>query len=254
MQVNNNLQVYNNQADKHSVGLKEGDQTKIQVGSEEEKSDSDSSDSKVESIQLLTLVAPYSNLELPELNLNGKKIHLYPTKNVSKTFCEMTAQRIHGLAKIAILNKCFSMDVLKVSEDTTMYYSDEQIEKLTSTLKDNTIYRNGSPLKDGHYIFVINTNDDLITDCKRITKDGRVQHSSLARGKPVKAAGMLKVITDKITGIQKLYIKNASGHYQPTPESLNVVLKWLSNSNFRLVQDEIQEEEFGPLRTIELSS
>ena len=84
-------------------------------------------------------------------------------------------------------------------------------------------------------------------------KGGRIHHSSLVKGKPVKAAGML-FIQNEANGTQRITLNNESGHYKPTPQSLDKIIQWFDNHDlkFKILSDGIEDTYFGKVRTVVL--
>lgn len=195
-----------------------------------------------ESPDFLTLAEPYTTIESPVVNLdNGEEVHLYPSKKVLALMDEIRQRNLSHEHKNAYIKQAFTEKKISKTEDTTLYFTDEQIEKVHSVFKNNDIFREGKPLADNHYIFVIDEKNRLLIDIKRITEDGRIQHTTLTRGHPVKMAGLLDVITDKISGVRSFIFQNDSGHYRPKPAALNFIINLLSRFNFKIKKEDFHK-------------
>jgi hypothetical protein len=87
----------------------------------------------------------------------------------------------------------------------------EREESRVYTQDGKLVDSNGVPLYTGDYIFVVDQKGRLIASPP---VEGLIHHSSLGAGKPVLAAGTIKVVDGQIT-----QLSNQSGHYRPSTES-----------------------------------
>ncbi len=208
----------------------------------------------VENEELFPLTDPYNKFETLPINFKKKLIHVYPTEKVWKAAHSYMNRPIPE--QIENLKSQFKNKNLNVHEDTTVYYPKEfknQIEVSVEN-KENKLYRNNKELSDKLYIFVLSRKDRLFVVEKKLKgKHGRVHHSSVVRGKPVRTAGMIKI--EKCDdGSRTILITNASGHYKPTPESLDKIVKWLEDKQlmFNISEDKVEEKKIGKVRSITL--
>lgn len=225
---------------------------------------------------LLSLKAPYKDIESHKITLvtekKGRDIHLYPTKKVLEIYNNFLHQQhsshptqqdssresspstiysssASASPSILSLNEFINNDPdamqLNIEEDTTYYLEYEQMEnKIISSIEDNSLVRSGKYAwkYNVEYMFIIDEkNNLLIQEKKRKAKHGRIHHSSLSQGKPVKAAGMI-ILLDK----NNFIFENISGHYKPSRESLDEVITWF-NQNGAVIEKIENKEEFNPL-------
>lgn len=180
-----------------------------------------------------------------------KRVHLYPTKRVKKVLKKTNPDELNQK-----LTSLFQEKKLTVEEDTTIYfprkYANSKILKVNA--QNNTIFREGDPLDTKKYMFVFSQEKRLFATQKQLkTQFGRFHHSSLVQGKPVLAAGNIKIQSSS-NGSQQISMNNQSGHYKPTPDSIDQVLQWLTNEGleFQIIGDRLKEIKSQQIRTVKL--
>lgn len=215
-----------------------------QVKDQSPLSDAQNKTSRVVKEVLLEVKHPYSKIELPCHLLNDKPLHLYPSAKVLKKLANIVKRDLNPYHAHAYLERKFRNESLNVSNDTTLYYDDEEIISRVFVIKNNNIYSiNNYPLLDNEYIFIIDQLGRLLIDVKRKTLAGRIQHTSLSQGKPVLAAGAMIVETNGKTGMREVIIGNCSGHYHPPAENLHHLEKLFVSAYFKKESD---ESKFDP--------
>lgn len=90
---------------------------------------------------------------------------------------------------------------------------------------------------DARAIFVMDEHGNLYAS--NTYRVGRFHHSSFLAGAPVAAAGEVTVLQGRLT-----FLSNRSGHYQPSPDTLKVVLRVLGESGIDV--DSVEVESWGP--------
>lgn len=79
----------------------------------------------------------------------------------------------------------------------------------------------------GYAIFVFDQNHQIYLSFK--AKQGKIHHSSLLAGAPIICAGEMQIFQGQLK-----YINNRSGHYQPPPRALKVLLHFLEKQDVNL--------------------
>lgn len=205
---------------------------------------------------LFYLDQEYSEIESRDFDINGRKVNLYPTPKVKEAFKQ---HKVHESEKEfdARLTYLFKRSKLRLSQDSTLYLPKDFVKKNKKIeVSNDQMQRAGNDLKPASYMFVLNKKNDLLMASKKTRdKHGRIHHTSLTRGKPVKAAGLMKVIKhqDNTTSIT---ITNESGHYKPTPISINKVLNWLEDHGFQFAveYDKTVVKHNSSVRTVVLKA
>lgn len=218
---------------------------------------SDKNTAKVVEEAFLTLQGDYLRIELPSRILNKKCIHLYPSPSLIREFEAFGEKKLDDPAIIKYLETKFLKQELQISRDTTLYYPDKEINaRVVSLKKDNLYDINNSPLQDKKYLYIIDKLGRLIIDEKRFTPAGRIQHSSLSQGQPVRAAGELVVKTEAALNRRVFFFSNYSGHYAPIPESLNHVEQLCFLANYKKEKDdsELDDEKKTEMRFLTFST
>lgn len=195
----------------------------------------------------LKLVEIYERVEFHPRQLKDiGAVHLYPSKRVLPVMKKMEEEKLNKEDEDAQLEELFKNKTLSVSKDTVVYYNDAKIQSKIASIKANNIYRknNTTPLRDGKkYLFVIDTLGRFIIGRKRKKVTGRIQHSSLTQGRPVKTAGLFIVKTDIDQGERSFVFSNFSGHYATKPQHLDYLEQLFVSSNFVKKADETNQEE-----------
>lgn len=117
--------------------------------------------------------------------------------------------------------------------DTTQYIPVDWLRTYQKvTVQDDRLVRYSQPLAEGvRYMFVINKDDELIVARKeREGKYGRIHHTSLAQGKDVYLAGMIKVKDGQVI------LTNESGHYRPDPLDFEKFSSWIERQGKRVIK------------------
>lgn len=175
---------------------------------------------------------------------------MIPDANSSPDTIERRLADTPSNASIASFDEFISVQPAKhmkidIEEDTTYYIEREQIERqINCSIRNNALVRSGGyPWKyQVEYMFVIDQNNNLlIQEKKRKGKHGRIHHSSLTHGSPVKTAGVVTVLNDKT-----FVFENLSGHYKPPQESLDGVIAWFQQkgASIKKIGDKVK---FNPV-------
>ena len=85
----------------------------------------------------------------------------------------------------------------------------------------------------GYAIFVLDQTQTLYLTFK--AQQGRIHHSSLLAGRDVICAGEMQIFQGQLK-----YINNRSGHYQPPPKSLKLVLRFLKEQGVKLEKVKVE--------------
>lgn len=205
------------------------------------------------SSHILPLAKRYSEIEFPAFNLNNKPVHLYPTEEVKQVLTEADQRHLNADQKKTYIIDNFNAKKLQISKDTTIYYPESTIQKLVTVITETNFIREGVPLQDNHYIYIIDLKDRFVVDTKRITDEGRVQHTSLSGGADVKTAGVFQIFTNTLTGLRTLAFENYSGHFEPPTEDMDQMIKLFATTKFKLISDTNKTESWGILRQITLA-
>ncbi len=209
----------------------------------------------VENEQLFSLTYPYNKIETLPIKVNKNLIHVYPTNKVWKVAQSYMNKSIEE--QIENLQYYFERNQLSIEEDAIIYYPEECINHLEASVEneDNKLCRNSRELADKVYMFILSKEDKLFVVTKEVNGEygGRVHHSSVVQGKPVRTAGMIK-IKKHANGSREIVFTNVSGHYKPTPESLDKIVKWLQDKKlmFKISEDKVEEKDIGKIRSITL--
>jgi hypothetical protein len=203
----------------------------------------------------LNLHESYS-MERTPIKIEGIEcpVHLYPTDKIKKFLSDyQKSDEANQISFAEYINKHKTSQDIDISTDTTIYLPREYvITNHRASLDDNKqLVINGIPLKDGEYIFVITDNNDLLIAQKLETPKGRIQHSSLSGGDPVKSAGLLWIETDA-AGQKQYKLRSYSGHYRPEPSDLELVLKWFEDRSdaLNIISDEITRGRYVTSRVV----
>ncbi|MBC75643.1 MAG: hypothetical protein CME64_06475 [Halobacteriovoraceae bacterium] len=110
----------------------------------------------------------------------------------------------------------------KVFHMKVQYFSDAERENAKVFVNDGKLVtKDGVPLSQEMIgIYVMDEMGGIYVLPESVI--GRIHHSTLLAGRPVAAAGHMRIVDGKIT-----YIDNRSGHYQPSPDMLQQVIKEL---------------------------
>lgn len=182
----------------------------------------------------LEIYRSYKLIEHEKINIDGKFVHLYPTAKVRKIY-NMFEKNEEFWNCVPVY---FKFGNLTLEEDTTIYWSENFVQKNFSVSvekENNRLSRPNMTMEDKIYIFVISKKGELFATTKKMTEDGRIQHSSLVEGKPVLAAGSMCISENG----KRIDIINESGHYTPKKENLEVIIKWFEASGlqFKVTHD-----------------
>jgi hypothetical protein len=200
-----------------------------------------------------SLSTPYSKTEAVPLIVNKNAIRLYPTKKVMESLDKV---KIDKLDLNLELTNLFNTGYLKIAEDTTVYYPKEFAELKKIGVANNRLCRFNQELEPKTYIFVLSNQNELFATTKQVkAPHGRVHHSSLVRGEPVNAGGMMR-ITKNADHTRRILITNESGHYKPSPESVDRVVNWLNEHGlqFQVESDATKDSPLGKVRSIVLKT
>lgn len=205
--------------------------------------------------ELFYLTKPYNEIESRDFDLKGQKVKLYPTESVKKIFSdEINKTQEQFNEKIIDL---FAKSKLTIPQDTILYPNKKFLNNKKIVIKKNNIHNKNKELKSKIYMFVLTNKDHLLASTKQsCTENGRIHHSSLSRGKPVRAAGMMK-IEENGDGTKTIILTNDSGHYKPSRQSIDRVINWLKDHSLRfdITVDESKLTDYGRLmRTVVLKT
>lgn len=207
--------------------------------------------------KFLEMVSPYNRIELPAIFLNKNivlkrseliekkyKVHFYPSGKIKAALKEL--ENTSEEERIKSFEEKFKSNELSVEKDITAYFNERFLDENTCSIEKTGLYQRGKKLQ-GDYIFVLDLKNRLILGKKRPTKYGRVHHSSLARGLPVKAAGAITITVNEVA--QNIFMMNSSGHYKPTPESLDHLVELFNKEGYKLKNEKLFVK--GKFRVIE---
>lgn len=192
-------------------------------------------------------------LELPITLLGTIPVHLYPSpfvKATSEAFFEASKQVYGSLNPNAcpgsapfnqVLTSQYNDGLLKIDTDTTLYLSEAELPKFRVTIENNGLLVGGEPLGSGIWIYVIDESDQMYITEKKITPQGRLQHSSLSAGKPVFAAGFIEFTTTSTLFI----LDNHSGHYRTSGTSIDYVLEWFRKKGLKFEAADTEPIKYG---------
>ncbi len=214
---------------------------------------------KEEEQEFFHLTPPYSNIEAMNFSLwddtTTKIVNLYPTDHIKKQFDDRPSDESEKIFNEKI-NNLFKTSMLRISQDTTIYLTKGDRANKILTINDNNLFRNSEKLLPQKYMFVLNIKNELLVETKFFRRDGgRIHHSSLAKGKPVRTAGVL-IVTENEDDTKTITIKNESGHYKPSNKSLDRIVTWFKENGllFEIKNDGIQLNEWGTARVIEIKT
>lgn len=105
-----------------------------------------------------------------------------------------------------------------------VYFSDSALKGSVVHVNGGRLYQRGVELTDGKYLYVLTRDNQLLLSPEvKLPCGALVRHSSLSRGRPVRAAGIVQVRFGRV-----FWISNNSGHYKPLPETMLVMREWLT--------------------------
>lgn len=201
--------------------------------------------------RLLSLSPTYRLIESHTVKLlsgeNYVEARLYPSEKVISIFKDFdkASRDLTNLDKKSPFSEFIKKHPLHkeltIEEDTTLYVKEKQIDQqIVTSIQSNSLVRSGG-FKwkyNTDYMFVIDQDGRLLIQEKKTkAQHGRLHHSSLSRGRAVRAAGMMSLADDKT-----IVFTNLSGHYKPKPESLAEVIAWFNRENASInnIDDKIE--------------
>lgn len=111
-----------------------------------------------------------------------------------------------------VLPKLQDSDFIRPKE--VVYLKRDVLANMVVTFNQGKPKIAGHYLKDGAYLFVLDKDDNFFIMMKGSKRKWKIGHTSFSHGKPVKCAGMVKIIDEVIREV-KLH----SGHYAPKPRA-----------------------------------
>lgn len=176
-------------------------------------------------------------LEQSPISFKGSELHAYPDTRLMDLWLK---SKIDNSYRNFLINQLLAKTVsLEIAN--TKYFSTVELSTLQVSINREIFYQNGEILKNGKYIFVLTKDDKFYFVKKRKDELGRIQHSSLSSGRPIRSAG--KVTID--TGGKLVALNNISGHYRPkSPQIINIV-NYLANNNISLNSFQVEERAFN---------
>jgi len=178
---------------------------------------------------LINLSRLYKTIEFPLAILGDETVHLYPTKSVKKLYINYQSSNILSFQEFLTLSG--AEQKLSISKDTTYYPPKELLKTKIVTAESGALWRNNQELSPKTYMFVFDQDNTFLVNKKvRTGKQGRMHHSSLARGQAVLTAGNVTVSQPSKDLIHYTFT-NESGHYKPDMKTLDIVLDWFKQNN-----------------------
>lgn len=214
---------------------------------------------KVAKEKLIDLSRPYDGIENVDISYKNRKINLYPTKKVNKVIKKFKDSGMSQKHFPHYVNKQVNKGFLSIEEDTTLYFPKEfkkKFKKVTVDSQSNALYRNHRELDKKLHIFVLSKESELFTTKKQIKSEhGRIHHSSLASGESVRTAGMIQV-NKQFDKTHQILITNVSGHYKPSPGSLDRIVHHLAEQGlrFQVISDITKQKKHGEIRSLILQT
>ncbi|WP_143406455.1 hypothetical protein [Estrella lausannensis] len=206
---------------------------------------------------LVPLAADYQEIEAPKIRFQGKDVHFYPTDTVLKVHKQFLKARGSDLNLTfeTFVNRQEIAKRLKITEDTTQYLPEKfLVQNKMAHIFNQQITRGEQqePLNvKAKHIFVVDAKGRLMIATKhRSGKRGRTQHSSLAQGAAVRAAGIMSL---QDGGVYRF--ENLSGHYRSGRDSLTEVAYWITRQGFKyqVVRDDVyMHPDAGLTRLLDL--
>lgn len=164
--------------------------------------------------------------EVFPVKIGEMAVHLYPNLELEKDWAKIQEKISYtNFVKTKFLDK--SIDF---SENNVIYFNQEELESVKPSFQEGLLKNKGKNFKCRRYIFVLTKANDLLITQKYKSPMGRIQHSSLTKGCPVKSAGWL---TFNETG-RLTEISNFSGHYFIDKDQLNRAIRYLKDKGVNL--------------------
>ena len=114
--------------------------------------------------------------------------------------------------------------VAKREDGLIVYFSESDCLEALVRVREGGLLQRGETLEDDDYLYVLTReNRWLLCPKVELSCGASVKHSSLSRGKPVRAAGVVKVREGRV-----IRISNDSGHYRPGAASMRTMIRWLA--------------------------
>ena len=178
--------------------------------------------------------------ELFPIAIGEMKLHQYPNKDIESRWKKSTLTiSYHEFVKRIMLSGNHS-----IQENNVIYFNPLELEGFKVSLDKGKIVKPEGCFKEKRYIYVYTKERDLLVAQKFKTQMGRIQHSSLSGGAPVKSAGWLTF--DKDGNLTE--ISNFTGHYLISRGQVDDLLSYLKENGVKLGMVSIV---FSPNGTVE---
>lgn len=118
------------------------------------------------------------------------------------------------------INNMNARELREIKKIRLKFLTSSELKKHKANFSEGKIYANNQLLQDGEYMFVMDPKHKYFYVGQK--KRGHFQHSSFLKGGAIGAAGVIQVKDGKVVGI-----RNHSGHYRPSRESLDPAIKLL---------------------------
>lgn len=158
-------------------------------------------------------------------------LHLYPDPKALEKWQHKTKKQLSysDFQKGILLSPGTSVTKV-VKTQNVIYLSDEDRQQFRASVVKGELCRPKGRFKQGRRIFVLTPKQELFVAQKFQHMWGRIQHSSLNRGRPVLAAGWMTFDEKgKLTEIS-----NLSGHYPVGPKQVGNILNYLEKEGLDL--------------------
>lgn len=173
------------------------------------------------------MMQPQYWTEIRSIEFNGRPVRPYFHPQLFGHWKRKHQAKIsyHNYVKVKLKQKTIDLESIN-----TIYFNDDEIENVKSSLTNGVLFRHGHQIRPGVFMFVLTLKNDLLVTTKRKDKLGRIHHSSLARGRPVRCAGVIKVDSHG----RIIRVEGKSGHYRPGKEQLAQFIEYLAANGVSL--------------------